>query len=106
MIARASFENSLPRLASAAPFLCLIELHLLCPDMTHLPHDVEKASMDAGVVRQLGMEGSHDDPALAHEHWLAVQLSKHFDLGPDLAHPWRADEDAAQRLGVAGDRKV
>ena len=32
MIARASFENSLPRLSSAAPFLCLIDDHLLCPD--------------------------------------------------------------------------
>jgi hypothetical protein len=28
MIARESFENSCPRFASAAPFLCLIELHL------------------------------------------------------------------------------
>src|SRR5438309_8138848 len=35
MIARESFEKSLPRLASAAPFLCLIVDHLLCPD-THL----------------------------------------------------------------------
>src|SRR5213592_816618 len=33
MIARVSFENSLPRFASAAPFLCLIEDHLLCPDI-------------------------------------------------------------------------
>src|SRR5213080_57279 len=33
MIARESFENSLPRFASAAPFLCLIEDHLLCPDI-------------------------------------------------------------------------
>ena len=33
MIARASFEKSLPRLASAAPFLCLIEDHFECPDM-------------------------------------------------------------------------
>src|ERR687887_2429437 len=33
MIARASFEKSLPRFASAAPFLCLIDDHLLCPDM-------------------------------------------------------------------------
>src|SRR5262249_28880231 len=32
MIARDSFEKSLPRLASAAPFLCLIDDHLLCPD--------------------------------------------------------------------------
>src|SRR4029078_2365217 len=37
MIARASFEKSLPRFASAAPFLCLIEDHLLCPDKAHLP---------------------------------------------------------------------
>src|SRR3954470_11399887 len=32
MIARVSLEKSLPRFASAAPFLCLIEDHLLCPD--------------------------------------------------------------------------
>src|SRR3954465_10710662 len=32
MIARVSFEKSLPRFASAAPFLCLIDDHLLCPD--------------------------------------------------------------------------
>src|SRR6478735_7057969 len=31
--ARVSFVNSCPRLASAAPFLCLIDDHLLCPDM-------------------------------------------------------------------------
>src|SRR5581483_5476477 len=30
--ARVSFVKSWPRFASAAPFLCLIELHLLCPD--------------------------------------------------------------------------
>ena len=32
MIARASFEKSWPRFLSVAPFLCLIECHLLCPD--------------------------------------------------------------------------
>src|SRR5256885_6252897 len=37
MIARESLENSLPRLASAAPFLCLIDDHLLCPDTRRLP---------------------------------------------------------------------
>src|SRR5207248_10632051 len=40
MIARDSFEQSLPRFASAAPFLCLIEDHLLCPDKTCLPAHV------------------------------------------------------------------
>ena len=38
MIARESFEKSLPRFASAAPFLCLIVDHLLCPD-THRLRD-------------------------------------------------------------------
>src|SRR4051794_34824567 len=32
MMARDSFEKSLPRFASAAPFLCLMVDHLLCPD--------------------------------------------------------------------------
>src|SRR3954465_8050628 len=32
MIARESLEKSLPRFASAAPFLCLMLDHLLCPD--------------------------------------------------------------------------
>src|SRR5712691_12990655 len=39
MIARDSFEKSLPRFASAAPFLCLMLDHLLCPDTELLsPH--------------------------------------------------------------------
>src|ERR1700755_314989 len=33
VIARASFEKSLPRFASAAPFLCLIDDHFECPDI-------------------------------------------------------------------------
>ena len=33
VISRMSFVNRRPRLASAAPFLCLIVLHLLWPDM-------------------------------------------------------------------------
>src|SRR5262245_41871986 len=33
MSARVSLVKSCPRLASAAPFLCLIDDHLLCPDI-------------------------------------------------------------------------
>ncbi len=33
VISLISFVKRFPRLASAAPFLCLIVLHLLCPDM-------------------------------------------------------------------------
>src|SRR5262245_35169136 len=42
--ARVSFVNSWPRFASAAPFLCLIDDHLLCPDIRLLP--VEGSSRD------------------------------------------------------------
>ena len=39
-IDRESFVKSLPRLASAAPFLCLIVDHLLCPDTLLLPDEL------------------------------------------------------------------
>src|SRR5262249_10296968 len=101
MIARDSLEKSLPRLASAAPFLCLIEDHLLCPDKVILLDQCQKSLVDARVVRELGMEGRDDEPSLAQRDGLAVELRQHFDLGTGLPHPRRADEDAAQRLLVA-----
>src|SRR6184192_2895732 len=72
MIARESFEKSLPRFASAAPFLCLIELHLLCPDIRLLPNELEEALVDAGVFGQLRVEGGDEEAALAQQHGLAV----------------------------------
>src|SRR6266436_518652 len=96
MIARVSFEKSLPRLASAAPFLCLIELHLLCPDMALLPNEVEEALVDAGVVGQFRMERGDDHAALAQQHGFAVQLREHLHGGPNLADPGRPNEDASQ----------
>src|SRR3954452_12122262 len=67
MIARDSFEKSLPRFASAAPFLCLIDDHLLCPDIHCLPHDVEEELVDPRVVRQLGVERGEQDAAVARK---------------------------------------
>src|ERR1700710_2042398 len=72
MIARESFEKSFPRFASAAPFLCLIDDHLLCPDTRRLPYLVEKELVDPRVVRQLGVERCNEDPALAREHRVPV----------------------------------
>src|SRR5215218_9174098 len=72
MIARDSFEKSLPRLASAAPFLCLMDDHLLCPDTRLLSYEVKKPLVHAPVVRDAR----------------------------------RADEDASQRLVVAGELQV
>src|SRR5207302_8555860 len=84
MLASASFEKSFPRFASAAPFLCLIELHLLCPDMTLLPDQVEEAPMDAGVVREFRVERGDDEAPLAQQHGLTVEFREHLDLRPDL----------------------
>src|SRR3712207_560831 len=80
MIARESLEKSLPRLASAAPFLCLIDDHLLCPDMCLLCDEFEKPLVDARVVRQLGMERRDEEAALPEQDGLAVVLGEHVDL--------------------------
>src|SRR5712691_5596909 len=98
MIARDSFEKSLPRFASAAPFLCLIDDHLLCPDIRLLPYRVEEQLVHPGVVGQLRVERRDDDAPLPQENRLAVVLGEHLDLGPDVRDARCADEDAAQRL--------
>src|ERR1043166_6809208 len=103
MIARASFEKSLPRLASAAPFLCLIELHLLCPDMALLLDELEEAFVNPGVVRQLRVERADDETPLAQQNRLTVELRQNLDLRPDLPDARRPDENSPQRLAVAGE---
>src|SRR5260221_7131058 len=72
MIPRDSFEKSLPRLASAAPFLCLIDDHLLCPANALLSDDLDKPFVEPRVVRQLRMERRHKEAALARQHGTAV----------------------------------
>src|SRR5947209_11875447 len=76
MIARVSFEKSLPRFASTAPFLCLIDDHLLCPDtrLLFLPHDIEETLMDARVVGQLRVEGRDEEAPLARQHRMPADL--------------------------------
>src|SRR4051794_30388881 len=104
--ARDSFEKSLPRLASAAPFLCLIELHLLCPDMGLLPHEIEKPLVDARVVRELRVERRNQDAAVAQQHGLALELGQHLDARAGVRDARRADEYATQRLVVARELQV
>src|SRR5678816_915186 len=98
MIARESLEKSLPRFASAAPFLCLIDDHLLCPDMRLLPYQFEKLLVHARVVGQLGVERRDEEAALAGEHRVAVDRREHLDVRTGLRDPGRADEDGADRL--------
>src|SRR6476469_9355966 len=80
MIARESFEKSLPRLASAAPFLCLIDDHLLCPDTQRLPYSVQKQLVHPSVVRQLGVERCHQHSPGANDHRLAFELGQHLPV--------------------------
>src|SRR5918995_7090650 len=106
MIARESFEKSLPRLASAAPFLCLIEDHLLCPDTRLLSHQVQKPLVHARVVGQLRVERREQEATVTDEHRLAIVLREHLDVGADLAHAWRPDENAAQLVFIPLDVEV
>src|SRR6266508_261598 len=106
MIARESFEKSLPRFASAAPFLCLIDDHLLCPDTQPLLDSLEKQLVDARIFRELWMECCDEETALAREDGPAVVLCEHLDLGTGLAYPRGADEHSAERSLLAPQIEV
>src|SRR5690242_8590299 len=106
MIARESFEKSLPRFASAAPFLCLIDDHLLCPDTRLLPQGLQEQLVDPRVVRQLRVEGREHDTALPDEHRMPLPLCQHLDVGADVLDPRRADEHAVQRRLLAGELEL
>src|SRR3954470_7286883 len=93
MIARESFEKSLPRFASAAPFLCLIDDHLLWPDTEFLPYLVEKELVDPRVVGQLRVERGDEVASLPREHGMPVDLGQHLDVVARLVDPRSADED-------------
>src|SRR5579862_7669433 len=106
MIARDSFEKSLPRFASAAPFLCLIDDHLLCPDKIRLLDHLQEPFVQPRVVGELRMERGDEEPSLTREHRSAVDLGENLDLLPDLVDPRPADEDGAHRLILARDLEI
>src|SRR5438094_2733641 len=106
MRARASFEKSLPRFASAAPFLCLIELHLLCPDTHRLPDLIEEQLVHPRIFRQLGVERRNEEAPLPEQDGLPIVLGQDLDVVAHLAHARGADEDAAQRPRVAVQPKI
>src|SRR5918994_279308 len=99
MIARANLEKSCPRLASVAPFFRLIWAHLLCP-ATHrllLPDHVEEEDVHPRVVGQLRMERRDEEPSLAEQDRLAVELGEHPDAPPRLGDARSADEHPTHR---------
>src|SRR3954453_21585411 len=106
MIARESLEKSLPRFASAAPFLCLIDDHLLCPDTLSLLDNFQEQLVHARIFRQLGMERGHEQPAVPKEHRRAVVLGEHLDVGADVRDARSPDEDAAQWFRFPGQGEV
>src|SRR5688572_13632297 len=101
MIAFESLVKSWPRLASAAPFLCLIVDHLLCPDTLLLSDEFQKSLVDARVARQLRMERGDEEAALAQQHRDAVVAGEHLDLRAGVGDARGADEDAAEGLRVS-----
>src|SRR3954447_6687385 len=102
-IERESLVNSLPRLASAAPFLCLIVDHLLCPDTLLLPDELQKPFVHPRVVRQLRVERRDEDSALAREHRVPVDLGENSDARTGLGDPRRADEHGGEGLRLPRD---
>src|SRR5437867_8399296 len=86
MIARESFEKSLPRFASAAPFLCLIELHLLCPHTHRRPDLIEEQLVHPRIFRQLGVERRNEEAPLPEQDGLPIVLGQDLDVVAHLAH--------------------
>src|SRR3954464_14008655 len=89
---RISLANTFARLASVAPFLCLIVAHLEWPDMRS-PHRARSACgsflrhfgesqellVQAEVAGQLRMERGDHDPALAAQHRMVVDGGQYLD---------------------------
>src|SRR6187200_725630 len=92
MIARESLEKSLPRFASAAPFLCLMLDHLLCPDMQLLPDEIEEALVHPRVAGQLGVKRPDEEPSLPEQDRSPIELGDHLDPLAHVGHARRADE--------------
>ena len=80
MIARESFEKSLPRFASAAPFLCLMLTTCYAPTRAASSTSCEEPLVHARC-RQSARGGTSraSMPAVADEDGLAVQLAEHLD---------------------------
>src|SRR5258705_5871176 len=74
VISLMNFVNSLPRLASSAPFLCLILCHFECPDILQRSFEIEMRIVRqeiyhrqrSEVRRQVGGQGSEVRRRVSH----------------------------------------
>src|SRR4029079_5857708 len=87
MIARDSFEKSCPRFLSAAPFLCLIEDHLLCPDIALLFYQLQEPLVHPCVVRQFRVERGDQHASVPRQHRMTVVLGQDLDARACLFDP-------------------
>ena len=62
--------------------------------------------MDARVAGQLRVERGDDEPPVAQQHRLAVELGEHFDVRSRVLHARGSDEDAAQRCGIPVEHEI
>src|SRR5882672_1959067 len=102
MMARESFEKSLPRFASAAPFLCLMLDHLLCPDTDCSLHQLQEPLVNTRVVGQLRMERRHEHPPFEREHRVTVDFCQDLDVRACFPAPGPRDKPPGDRLLPAG----
>src|SRR6266567_9082650 len=98
-----STANSLPRAASAAPFLCLIECHFEWPLMPEtpclvaFPSALQEQLVQAQVARELRVEAGCPDHCLPAEYGSILVGREHVDLGSDPLDDRRADEHPRER---------
>ena len=69
-----------------------------------LRHPAE-VPVDGQVAGELGVEGRDEDRALAREDRVVPVAGQHLDPGADAPDPRCADEDHAERLVVAAERR-
>src|SRR5450756_74173 len=81
-----SLENSLPRLASSLPFLCLMVAHLECPDTrTPPPLSAVGGRRDGARLRRALAAADHADEQLVHARVVGELRMERRDQHPALS---------------------
>ena len=105
MIARESFEKSLPALRVGGALLVLDRRPLAMPGHPSPPYQLQEPLVHARVVRQLRVERRDEEPPVAQSTGSPSCSASTSTPAPTSANARRADEDAAQRLVVARERR-
>src|SRR5262245_39664160 len=106
VISLMNFVKSLPRLASSAPFLCLILCHLECPDMRFDPLRNARVVRKAIYHKIRGGYTSEESPS-----WYDPRINRNGALcnvfvdDPTLHYEYDATDccNVFQRIAIEGD---